>query len=61
MMALAIPAALALLSLFGLVLALLGDGLLDYLAWIALGIPVAMVPLAMLRAKRVARPPSPRS
>lgn len=36
------PALLALLSLFGLVAALLADGLWDLLSWMALGVPVAV-------------------
>ncbi|MDB5974160.1 MAG: hypothetical protein JWR07_920 [Nevskia sp.] len=36
------PLLLALLSLLGLVSALLGDGAWDALSWLALGIPVAV-------------------
>lgn len=36
------PTLLALLSLFGLVAALLADGLWDLLSWMALGVPVAV-------------------
>lgn len=36
------PLALALLSLFGLVAALLADGVWDLLSWSALGVPVAV-------------------
>lgn len=39
----AVPAALALLSIVGLVAALTGDGWRDALSWIALAAPVAAV------------------
>lgn len=47
----AIPAILAVASLFGLVVALTGDGVPDVLACIALFLPVAAVAWAM-RVKR---------
>ena len=47
----AIPAILAALSLFGLVVALTGDGAPDALAWIALSLPVVAVAWA-IRVKR---------
>lgn len=47
----AIPAILAALSLFGLVSALVGNGMADVLSWIALFIPLAAVAWAM-RVKR---------
>lgn len=37
----ALPAALALLSLAGLIIALTGDGLPDAVAWLCLALPVA--------------------
>ncbi len=37
------PMLLAALSLFGLLAALLGDGLLDYLGWLALSVPLFLV------------------
>ena len=47
----AAPALLALLSLAGLVTALIGDGGYDLFAWLALGAPVAAFLWAM-RARR---------
>jgi len=47
----AIPLILAAASLFGLVVALTGDGVPDLLAWIALFLPIAAVAWAM-RVKR---------
>jgi len=38
-----VPTALALISVVGLVGALLGDGLWDALSWLALGVPLAVV------------------
>ena len=37
------PLLLALLGLFGLLSALLGDGLYDLLSWLALGTPLVLV------------------
>ncbi|MDR0262862.1 MAG: hypothetical protein LBJ04_06515 [Sphingobacterium sp.] len=37
------PMLLAVLSLFGLIAALLGDGLWDYLGWLALSVPLFLV------------------
>lgn len=37
-----IPVLLAVVSLFGLLSALLGDGLFDALSWLALSVPVAV-------------------
>lgn len=48
----AIPALLALLSLVGLVSALMGDGARDFLSWLGLAAPV-MVTLWALRARRL--------
>ena len=45
------PALLALLSLFGLVAALLADGVWDLLSWTALGIPVAVCAWYALRRR----------
>lgn len=39
----AIPFAIALLNLFGLISALTGDGWRDVLSWIGLSVPVAVV------------------
>ena len=43
-----VPSILALVSLVGLVAALVGDGLLDLLSWVALGIPVVVIFLALV-------------
>lgn len=51
----ALPALLATLSFGGLIVALLDDGLFDALGWLGLGIPVASIPLAMLRARQAGR------
>lgn len=45
------PIIIAVASLVGLVAALLGDGVLDGLSWLGLGIPVTTVAWAM-RARR---------
>ena len=42
----------AALTLLGLLSALFDDGLLDAFAWCALTLPVAVVPWAMLKARR---------
>ncbi len=47
----AVPAAIALLCLVGLIVALTGDGWRDAVAWVALGLPVAAI-LWALRARR---------
>lgn len=44
----AMPLAIALLSLVGLVSALTGDGWRDALSWLGLGVPVLAVGWAML-------------
>lgn len=38
-----IPIVLALLSILGLVSALVGDGVFDWFSWVALGVPVAII------------------
>lgn len=53
----AIPALIALATVFGLVLALTGGGWRDAAAWIALGTPVAAVGWAMATAGGSARAP----
>lgn len=45
----AIPVAIALLSLAGLVLALTGDGWRDALSWVAVSVPVLAVGWAAAR------------
>ncbi|WP_165665419.1 hypothetical protein [Metapseudomonas otitidis] len=47
----AVPALLAALSAIGLVGALLGDGIWDALAWIGLGLPVALALRPFLRRR----------
>ncbi|WP_138992229.1 hypothetical protein [Larkinella sp. C7] len=37
-----IPLLLALVSLFGLIVALIGDGFMDFLSWVSLGIPLVV-------------------
>lgn len=46
------PLALAVLSLVGLVSALVGDGPWDALSWFALGIPLVVILAALARARR---------
>lgn len=47
----AVPAMLAALTATGLVGALLGDGIWDALAWVGLGIPVALGVRPFLRRR----------
>jgi hypothetical protein len=44
---LAVPIALGVVSLVGLVVGLLGDGMLDLASWLALGVPVAAITWAL--------------
>lgn len=37
------PILLSIISLFGLVIALVGDGIWDYLGWISLAIPLILI------------------
>lgn len=48
----ALPAGIAVLSLAGLITALLGGGLFDLFAWLALGAPVAAFFWAMRTRRR---------
>ena len=48
----AAPLLLCVLSLIGLVSALAGDGLADWLSWAALAVPVLAVAWAMRRRRR---------
>ena len=43
------PVTLALLSLIGLIAALVGNGLYDLISWIALGLVLVIIVLAWLR------------
>jgi hypothetical protein len=47
----AAPLAIALVSVIGLVAALLGDGLNDWISWIGLTIPLAVLLWAYLRRR----------
>jgi hypothetical protein len=52
------PVALAVLSTFGLLSALLGDGVFDVLSWISLGVPLLLIVFVGMRMPR--RPKEPR-
>nr|WP_246328771.1 hypothetical protein [Brevundimonas lenta] len=47
----AVPAVLAALSLFGLVAALIGDGVWDMMGWLGLLAPVAAIAWALIARK----------
>jgi len=47
----AAPAAIAVLSLVGLVAALLGDGVNDWISWIGLTFPLVVIVWARLRRR----------
>ncbi|WP_010162915.1 MULTISPECIES: hypothetical protein [unclassified Sphingomonas] len=53
----ALPVLIALATVFGLVVALTGDGMRDALSWIGLGCPIAAVGWAMARVPRAKRAP----
>lgn len=38
-----IPSLLAIITLFGLVMALLGGGIWDYIGWLTLAIPIILI------------------
>ncbi len=44
----AIPAIVAVLSLFGLVAALIGDGVWDVIGWMTLGVSIAVLAWALV-------------
>lgn len=46
------PLALAVLSTFGLLSALLGDGVFDVLSWISLGVPLLLIVFVGMRMPR---------
>ncbi|WP_137973567.1 hypothetical protein [Pseudomonas sp. F(2018)] len=52
------PLALAVLSLFGLLSALVGDEVYDLLSWLSLGIPLVLLGLVWLRMRNSPRKPS---
>lgn len=49
------PLVLALLSLFGLLSALIGDEVYDLLSWLTLGVPLLLVGVVWIRLRRVNR------
>ncbi len=51
MRSLALPALIAAISATGLVLALLGDGVMDALAWLCLSLPLLAVLAALARRR----------
>ena len=53
------PLLLALVSLFGLISALVGDDFLDFLSWITLAIPLAVITWFVLIAFRKKRKRKP--
>ncbi|TZF84101.1 hypothetical protein FW774_11720 [Pedobacter sp. BS3] len=46
-----IPVILAILSIFGLLSALIGDNFWDVLSWVTLGIPVAVMAWFLIKKK----------
>lgn len=46
-----IPIALALISVAGLILALIGDSAWDWTAWVLLGLPLAIAATCLLRSQ----------
>lgn len=46
------PLALAVLSLFGLLSALIGDGVYDMLSWLSLGVPLGLIGVVWRRLHR---------
>ena len=48
-----VPGIIALVVAFGLISALLGDGVWDAASWIALGVPLVTVAVFMLRNRAV--------
>ena len=52
------PLALAVLSLFGLLSALVGDEVYDLLSWLSLGIPLVLLGVVWLRMRNSPRKPS---
>ncbi|CAO3438890.1 hypothetical protein [Azospirillum endophyticum] len=46
-----IPAALAVLSVFGLAAAILGDGIWDWLCWATLSVPLAVCAVKLWRQR----------
>jgi hypothetical protein len=49
------PLLLFVLSLFGLLSALIGDGVYDLLSWLSLGVPLGLVGVVWLRFRSAKR------
>lgn len=49
------PVVLAVVSLFGLRSALIGDGVFDVLSWLGLGVPLGLLGVVWLRLRRANR------
>ena len=49
------PLLVALLSLFGLISALIGDEVYDLLSWLSLGVPLLLLGVVSLRLRRSKR------
>jgi len=49
------PVVLAVVSLFGLLSALIGDGVFDVLSWLGLGVPLGLLGVVWLRLRRANR------
>lgn len=47
-----IPVIIGICSAFGLVSALTGDGMFDYLSWLTLGLPVVVTVFYLLKTKK---------
>ncbi|WP_043311042.1 hypothetical protein [Pseudomonas sp. ML96] len=52
------PLVLAVLSLFGLLSALVGDEVYDLLSWLTLGVPLVLLGVVWLRMRNSPRKPS---
>jgi hypothetical protein len=52
------PLVLGVLSLFGLLSALVGDEVYDLLSWLSLGIPLVLLGVVWLRMRNSPRKPS---
>jgi hypothetical protein len=50
------PLALGVLSLFGLLSALVGDQVYDLLSWLSLGIPLVLLGVVWLRMRNARKP-----
>ncbi|MDG9925901.1 MULTISPECIES: hypothetical protein [unclassified Pseudomonas] len=52
------PLLLAVLSLFGLISALVGDEVYDLLSWLSLAVPLLLIGMVWVRLRGTARKPS---